>query len=92
MQPIIAWIFSTSLTRSDLEHIPHSLFDSRLWGGLPDTGPEDIAQAVNALAAKPDQTAVMALHARQRVIGYTLEAWRNAIGEHLQKAWGPIWK
>jgi glycosyltransferase involved in cell wall biosynthesis len=68
--------------------IPHLIKDCGLV--LPDTSPEAVAQAVKRLAAQPVLMTEMATRARQRAREYTLEAWRDAIGERLQAAWGPL--
>lgn len=57
---------------------------------LPNPGPEAVAQAVNRLAANPAQMAEMSARARQRAQEYSLETWRDRIGEHLQSVWGPL--
>lgn len=57
---------------------------------LEDTGPQAVAQAVLELTSDPPRLAEMGRRARQSAQGYTLEAWGQAIGEHLERAWGPL--
>ncbi len=55
---------------------------------LDDPSPEALASAILQLTADPARMARMGQLARQAAQGYTLEAWGQTIGEHLQKAWG----
>lgn len=52
---------------------------------LPATTPEAVAEAVLELLERPQELAVMASRARQRGRGYTLEAWRDLIGDRLAR-------
>jgi glycosyltransferase involved in cell wall biosynthesis len=55
---------------------------------LEETSALAVVRAVLQLTADPARMARMGQLARQAAQGYTLEAWGQTIGEHLQKAWG----
>ncbi len=67
--------------------LPHLLADGcgELLAG---TTAEDVAEAVIRLARDPERMAAMGRAARERARGYTLERWRDLIGERLEAAWG----
>ncbi len=46
-----------------------------------------VAAAILKLVAQPDHLAALALQARETAQGFTLERWRDEIGERLAKAW-----
>ena len=47
-----------------------------------------IAAALNDLLSDPERMAAMGRLARERAQSYTLERWRDEIGQRLTKAWG----
>jgi len=53
---------------------------------LDDLAPATIAAAVLGLLDRPRDPERI----RRTVAGYTLEAWRDAIGRRLEEAWGPL--
>ncbi len=67
--------------------LPHLLADGcgELLAG---TTADDVAEAVIRLAGDPERMAAMGRAARERARGYTLERWRDLIGERLEAAWG----
>jgi colanic acid/amylovoran biosynthesis glycosyltransferase len=69
--------------------IPHLIGEER---GLvlDNTSPEAVAQAVLTLIADPTRMAAMGRNGRVISRRYTLEAWRDTIGEYLRAAWGPL--
>ncbi len=54
---------------------------------LPAATADAVADAVLELTADPERLARLACTARQRAENYTLECWRDTIGEHLRAAW-----
>jgi len=68
--------------------IPYLISDSGYV--LPNTEPDTVANAVLELIADEQQMADMAVTARQTAKNFTLEAWRDNIGSHLEAAWGPL--
>lgn len=54
---------------------------------LSDTEPKTIAQAVLGLIADPDRFGLMIRHAQQMALDYSLERWRDEIGDMLRTAW-----
>ena len=59
---------------------------------LDDTGPQAVAQALLEITADPEQLAEMGRQARLAAKNFTLEAWGEAIGNHLRQVWGPLHK
>lgn len=57
---------------------------------LEDTGPQTIAQAVLQVISEEGGTTEMARKASQAARAYSLEKWRNAIGDRLRSAWGEL--
>ncbi len=55
---------------------------------IPDTDPETIAQAVLELSADGRRMEEMSCRARCIARKYSLERWRDEIGQHLRAAWG----
>jgi glycosyltransferase involved in cell wall biosynthesis len=51
---------------------------------------EQIAQAVLSIITDEDAFAAMVRHTQDTARAYTLEAWRDAIGERLHAAWGRL--
>ena len=47
-----------------------------------------IAAALNDLLSDPERMAAMGRLARERAQSYTLERWRDEIGQRLSEAWG----
>lgn len=72
---------------SPVSVLPHLLADGcgELLAG---TSAEDVAEAVIQLAGDPGRMSAMGRAARGRARGYTLERWRDLIGERLEAAWG----
>ncbi len=56
---------------------------------LSDTAPQTIAGAVLELASNESRFRAMVRSAQSTAQHYSLENWRDAIGRHLEKAWGP---
>lgn len=54
---------------------------------LPAATADAVADAVLDLTADPERLARLAATARHRAENYTLERWRDTIGEHLRAAW-----
>jgi glycosyltransferase involved in cell wall biosynthesis len=54
---------------------------------LDDTTPEAVTTALQRLLTTPDEMATMSEASRRVAATYTLEAWREAIGEALQLCW-----
>ena len=52
--------------------------------------PEAIAKAVKDCLSKPDRYRSMSIQATETAGQYSLERWRDEIGERLQAAWGPL--
>jgi len=74
---------------SDVSVIPH-LIGVQNGCILADTTPEAVSQAVLNLTSNPRRLSEMSASARETAGAYTLEAWRDTIGEQLQAAWGPL--
>lgn len=55
---------------------------------LSQTDHESVAEAVLEAASDPKRLAKMGSSARETSKKYTLEKWRDTIGERLEKAWG----
>lgn len=67
--------------------LPHLLGEGH--GVLLDgTGAADVERAVLELAGAPGRMALIGGRARLRAADYTLERWRDLIGERLERAWG----
>jgi glycosyltransferase involved in cell wall biosynthesis len=67
--------------------LPHLLSDG--CGSLLDgTNAEDVVEGVMRLCREPERMAAMGRAAREKARGYTLERWRDLIGERLEAAWG----
>jgi glycosyltransferase involved in cell wall biosynthesis len=49
-----------------------------------------IAKAVNSCLSDPKQYRVMSLKAAEKAWSYSLECWRDTIGQMLRGAWGPL--
>jgi glycosyltransferase involved in cell wall biosynthesis len=54
---------------------------------LADTQPEDVAQGILRLTARPEALGELGLRCRALAEGLTLEAWRDEIAGHLRQAW-----
>jgi glycosyltransferase involved in cell wall biosynthesis len=59
---------------------------------LQESTPEATAEAVRACTDDPTMYLKMSDAARSNARQYSLERWRDCIGEHLEKAWGPLRK
>lgn len=57
---------------------------------IEETTPAAVADAVTGLLARPDRYQAMSRQAVETASQYSLERWRDTIGESLQKAWGAI--
>jgi len=57
---------------------------------LSDIRPETIAEAILDLISDDGRFAEMARRARETSQAYSLEKWRDEIGERLRRAWGPL--
>lgn len=57
---------------------------------LDGTDPETVATALRRVVEGPGTAAALAANGRQTARRYTLEAWRDAIGERLTGAWGTL--
>lgn len=57
---------------------------------LDDPSPDAVARAVLQVASDPARMNRMGKLGRDTARGYTLEAWAEAIGRHLRRAWGPL--
>lgn len=57
---------------------------------IDDIEPETIARAILSFIADEQRFAEMSANARQTSLQYTLEKWRDAIGERLKASWGPL--
>jgi glycosyltransferase involved in cell wall biosynthesis len=55
---------------------------------LEDTSAPAVAAAILQITSNPAGMAHMGRQSRQAARGYTLEAWGQSIGVHLEKAWG----
>ncbi len=55
---------------------------------LEATDPDSVAHAVLRLTADPRRLADMSARARETSRGYSLERWRDEIGERLRASWG----
>ncbi len=69
--------------------IPY-LIENRSGIHLKETGPKTVARAILQLVVDPERLAEMSMNARQTAVGFTLERWRDLIGERLRAAWGPL--
>lgn len=71
---------------------PVSVIPRLLEGGagapLGGQDPASIAAALNELLSDPERMAAMGRLARERAQSYTLERWRDEIGQRLSSAWG----
>lgn len=72
---------------SGVSVLPHLLADDR-GVVLPGVKPDEIATAVVDLANTPDRMKAMGRRAHEAAQSYTLECWRDLIGERLGAAWG----
>jgi glycosyltransferase involved in cell wall biosynthesis len=59
-------------------------------GLLIEPDPASIARAVCDLASSPERYKLMSVKARETAREYTLERWRDTIGDYLEAAWGPL--
>jgi glycosyltransferase involved in cell wall biosynthesis len=55
---------------------------------LDENTPEALAQAVAEIVSDPDRYSLMSAQAAQTARQYSLERWRDTIGEALQSGWG----
>ncbi len=68
--------------------LPHLVSDC---GVLLDiVTPDALAQAVSTCLSEPDAYEAMSLRAMDRAQAYSLERWRDTIGDTLRAAWGPL--
>jgi glycosyltransferase involved in cell wall biosynthesis len=57
---------------------------------LDDDSPDAIARAVEEALSNPGRYEARSRRAIETASGYSLEDWRDAIGRHLEEAWGPL--
>jgi glycosyltransferase involved in cell wall biosynthesis len=57
---------------------------------LPDIEPATIAEAILGLTADEERLAAMVRSAQRMARDYSLERWRDEIGQRLRAAWGPL--
>ncbi len=57
---------------------------------LKGTEPGDVAKSILQLVADERRFAKMSASARKTSLGYTLEGWRDLIGDRLRAVWGPL--
>lgn len=57
---------------------------------LSNPTPEDLTGAILKMTASPEKMAEMGTNARQDACVYSLEAWRDLIGERLSRQWGQL--
>jgi hypothetical protein len=57
---------------------------------LPETTAEAVRTGIDRLTSDPDALAAMARRTRPVAARFTLEAWRERIGERLEERWGPL--
>jgi glycosyltransferase involved in cell wall biosynthesis len=74
---------------TEVSVIPH-LIGKRSGILLHRTDPDAIAKAILQLVAAEKRLAEMSASARQTSREYTLERWRDVIGERLRSSWGPL--
>lgn len=59
---------------------------------LDDTNPKSLAFAVREIAMSNERYNAMSKNAMKTARQYSLESWRDLIGEHLQNSWSPLLK
>ncbi|MGE0448376.1 MAG: glycosyltransferase [Vicinamibacterales bacterium] len=69
--------------------LPH-LFERGCGILLDSATPDTLASAVRLALADPDRYRAMSRAAVKTASAYSLEAWRDTIGDHLRTAWGPL--
>jgi glycosyltransferase involved in cell wall biosynthesis len=57
---------------------------------LDETSPSSVAHAVNQILSDPGRYREMSLLALETAGAYSLECWRNTIGDQLRLAWGKL--
>jgi len=57
---------------------------------VDDPSQDNVAQAVLAMIDEPKNMEQMGNKARHKAVEYSLEGWRDQIGERLGAAWGPL--
>ena len=67
-----------------------SLIENKCGIVLDKTDPSSVSKAVIDMTSNLDQMKDMGKRARTISKDYTLDHWRNVIGQRLKKAWGPL--
>lgn len=57
---------------------------------IDDASPQSVAQGIRDVLVSPETYETMSRQAISTARQYSLEAWRDTIGAHLTKAWGPL--